>query len=89
MEEVASERSTTASEIKLLERRTFSRKTAAIYLGVSLATVDRAIANGEISVSRLRGRVLFQQAHLEEYLNRNVTLAIPKSVPRGLLALKI
>ncbi len=70
------------------EKRVYSRKEAAEYLGVGLATIDRAIASREIAVSRLRGRVLFQKEHLEEYLNRNVCAAKPKRVPRGLLSLE-
>jgi excisionase family DNA binding protein len=70
------------------EKRVYSRKEAAEYLGVALATIDRAIAAREIAVSRLRGRVLFQKEHLEEYLNRNVCAAKPRRAPRGNLALE-
>jgi excisionase family DNA binding protein len=70
------------------EKRVFSRKEAARYLGVGLATIDRAIARRDISVTRLAGRVLFQKEHLEEYLNRNVTVAKPQRMPRGLLGLE-
>jgi excisionase family DNA binding protein len=71
-----------------IEKRVYSRKEAAEYLGVSLATIDRAIATEQISVSYLRARVVIQSKHLEEYLNRNVKVARPKRVARGLLGLE-
>jgi excisionase family DNA binding protein len=53
----------------------FDRKQAAEYLGVSVITVDRAIANKTISFFRIGRRVLFDLRHLEAFLSRNEVAA--------------
>lgn len=46
----------------------FDRKLAAEYLGVSVITVDRAIANKTISCFRIGRRILFSKSHLDDFL---------------------
>lgn len=46
----------------------FHRNDGAQYIGVSLATFDRALANGEIRHFRIGRRLVFTQEHLDEYL---------------------
>lgn len=78
---------TSDGKISETDKKIYSRKEVALYLGISLATVDRAIANRDIGFCRVGARVLFQEFHIQEYLNRDVSLAKPKRAPRGLLAL--
>lgn len=54
-----------------IEKQRFSRSESAEYLGVSVVTVDRAIANRKISFFRIGRRVVFDKKHLDEYLERN------------------
>ena len=49
----------------------FSRKEAARRLGLSVVTIDRELARGNITHFRSGRRVLFTQAHLDEYIKRN------------------
>ncbi len=59
----------------------FDRKEAARRLGLSVVTIDREIAQGNIIHFRSRRRVLFTQAHLDEYIDRNerkVKEAVPE-----------
>lgn len=49
----------------------FNRKEAARRLAVSLVTLDRELARGNILHFRSGRRVLFTQAHLDEYIKRN------------------
>lgn len=50
-----------------------SRRDAAKALGgVSLATVDRAISDGELIATRIGRRVLIQPQHIRDFLERNV-----------------
>lgn len=49
----------------------FDRKEAARYLGLSVATIDRELARENITHFRSGRRVLFTQAHLDEYISRN------------------
>jgi len=51
--------------------QTFDRKEAARRLGLSVATIDRELAREKISHIRCGRRVLFTQAHLNEYIKRN------------------
>jgi len=58
--------------VKIMETigdKRFDRKEAAEYLGVSVITVDRAIANKKISCFRIGRRVLFSKSHLEDFLS--------------------
>ena len=50
---------------------TFDRKEAANRLGVSVVTIDRELAKKRIPHFRVGRRVLFTDAHLEEYIKRN------------------
>lgn len=49
----------------------FNRKEAARRLGLSVVTIDREVARGSITHFRSGRRVLFTQAHLDEYIKRN------------------
>ena len=49
----------------------FDRKEAARRLGVSVVTIDRELARGNIAYFRSGRRVLFTQTHLNEYIRRN------------------
>jgi excisionase family DNA binding protein len=49
----------------------FNRKEAACRLGVSVVTIDRELARGNIAYFRSGRRVLFTQSHLNEYIRRN------------------
>ncbi len=47
------------------------RKRAAQRLGLSVVTLDRELARGNITHFRSGRRVLFTQAHLDDYIKRN------------------
>jgi excisionase family DNA binding protein len=49
----------------------FDRKEAANYCGVSVVTIDRALAGKKISHFRIGRRVIFDRTHLDEFLNKN------------------
>jgi len=49
----------------------FDRKEAARRLGLSVVTLDRELARKHITHVRIGRRVLFTQAHLDEYIKRN------------------
>jgi excisionase family DNA binding protein len=49
----------------------FDRKEAARRLGVSVVTIDRELARGNIEYFRSGRRVLFTQSHLSDYIKRN------------------
>ena len=49
----------------------FNRKEAARRLGVSVVTIDRELARGNIAHFRSGRRVLFTQAYLNDYIKRN------------------
>jgi excisionase family DNA binding protein len=51
--------------------QTFNRREAARLLGLSVATIDRELAREKITHFRSGRRVLFTQAHLDEYIKRN------------------
>jgi len=51
--------------------QTFDRKEAARRLGLSVATIDRELARENITHVRSGRRVLFTQAHLDDYIKRN------------------
>lgn len=64
--------------VKIMEAingRRFNRKEAAEYLGVSVITVDRAIANKKISCFRIGRRVIFDRSQLDEFLQKNEVVA--------------
>ena len=54
-----------------MEKETCNRKEAAQFLGVSLITLDRAIAAKTISCFRVGRRVLFSREHLAQFLQKN------------------
>ena len=58
----------------------FSRKEAAGYLGISLATLDVARNSGLISYVQYveNGCVYFTEAGLQEYIARSTSRAVPK-----------
>ena len=53
------------------QTQTFDRREAARRLGLSVATIDRELARENITHVRSGRRVLFTQAHLDEYIKRN------------------
>lgn len=59
----------------------FDRKEAARWLGLSVVTIDRELARQNISHFRSRRRVLFTQAHLDEYIKRNERKATTSEGP--------
>jgi excisionase family DNA binding protein len=46
----------------------FNRRTASQYLGISLVTLDRALAKRKISHFRVGRRVVFARQHLDDFL---------------------
>lgn len=53
----------------------YHRKSAADYLGISIVTLDRALAQKKISHFRIGRRVVFDQRHLDDFLAQNEKLA--------------
>ncbi len=51
-----------------IEKR-FDRKQAADYLGVSVITVDRAVAKKKLACYRVGRRIIFDRKHLEDFLS--------------------
>jgi excisionase family DNA binding protein len=49
----------------------FDRREGARRLGLSIATIDRELARKNITHVRSGRRILFTQAHLEEYIKRH------------------
>ncbi len=49
----------------------FDRCHAADYLGVSVVTIDRALAKRKISCFRIGRRVIFSKEQLDNFLRRN------------------
>ena len=56
--------------MKSVEQQTgrFNRIQAANYCGVSVITIDRALANEKISHFRIGRRVIFDKSHLDNFL---------------------
>jgi len=52
-------------------KQRFDRREAADYCGISVVSIDRALANRKISCFRIGRRVIFSLAHLDEFLSRN------------------
>lgn len=59
--------------------KAFNRKEAARRLGFSVVTLDRELARGNITHFRSGRRVLFTNAHLDEYIKRNEQRAREKA----------
>lgn len=53
-----------------LERRMFPRKAAAHYLGISIRALDSLAAAGQIPKTPIAGRVLYDRADLDSYIER-------------------
>jgi excisionase family DNA binding protein len=53
----------------------FNRKAAAKYCGVSIITIDRALAKKRISCFRIGRRVVFDRTHLDDFLKRHEAIA--------------
>lgn len=49
----------------------FDRKEVAQKLGVSIVTIDRELSKNRIPHFRIGRRVLFTEAHLQEYIEKN------------------
>lgn len=63
-------------------RLTFDRKEAARRLGISVVTLDRELARRRMPHFRVGRRVLFTDALLKEYIERNVQgMAEPSRLP--------
>lgn len=58
-------------EEKGLEKQRFDRRDAADYCGVSVVTIDRALAGKKVSCFRIGRRVVFSKTHLDDFLSRN------------------
>ncbi len=52
-------------------KRSFSRSEAADYVGVSVITLDRAVADRKLACYRIGRRIIFSQTHLDEFLSSN------------------
>ncbi len=52
-------------------KQCFSRSEAAYYLGVSVITIDRALAGEKVGCYRIGRRIVFSKQHLDEFLSRN------------------
>jgi len=53
-----------------LERRMFPRKDAAFYLGISLRALDALASDGHLLKTPIAGRVLYDRADLDAYIER-------------------
>lgn len=51
------------------EKQRYNRSEASAYLGVSIVTLDRAIAKRKISFFRVGRRVILDKRHLDDFLN--------------------
>ncbi|MCA1623848.1 MAG: helix-turn-helix domain-containing protein [Acidobacteria bacterium] len=49
----------------------YSRDEAADYCGVSVVTIDRALAGEKLGCYRIGRRIVFSKQHLDEFLSRN------------------
>ncbi len=63
-------------------KQCFSRLEAAYYLGVSVITIDRALAGEKVGCYRIGRRIVFSQQHLDEFLSRNECKAKVKGKSR-------
>ncbi len=52
-------------------KQRYSRVEAAYYLGVSVITIDRALAGEKVGCYRIGRRIVFSKQHLDEFLSRN------------------
>ncbi len=52
-------------------KQVFSRDEAAYYLGVSVISIDRALAGEKVGCYRIGRRIVFSKQHLDEFLSRN------------------
>lgn len=64
-------------------KRRFTRVEAARFLGVSVCTVDRALADGRIACFRHGARVVFGREHLEEFEKLNECAAVKQRRKRN------
>jgi excisionase family DNA binding protein len=64
-----------AKNMETIIEQKFDRKQAASYLGVSVITVDRALADKKISCFRIGRRVVFNREHLDQFLKKNEIVA--------------
>ncbi len=58
-------------EEKINEKQRFNRVEAADYCGVSVITIDRALAMRKVGCYRIGRRIVFSQNHLEDFLLSN------------------
>lgn len=70
------------------EFRKFTRRDAAEYCGVSIVTIDRALAKRTIGRYQVGRRIVFDKRHLDDFLTRNEYAPKPKKVSKGLLGLQ-
>jgi excisionase family DNA binding protein len=65
-------------------KTTYSRKDSAEYLGISVVTLDRAVAGKKIDHCRVGTRVIFLREHLDGFLKAHEQKA-QTTARRGLL----
>jgi excisionase family DNA binding protein len=63
-----------AADISLVPKILYSRKEAAYAMSVSCRSLDNWIAEGELKVRRIRGRVLVHRSELEKFAERDHAL---------------
>ena len=68
------------------ERLTMNRKEFAARVGISLSTLNRLLAEGKVSCSRINARVLFTESHAEELLKK---FEVRAREPRGRMRVKV
>ncbi len=52
-------------------KQCFSRSEAASCIGVSVITLDRAVAGKKLACYRIGRRIIFSQTHLDDFLSSN------------------
>ncbi len=52
-------------------KQKFSRIEAANYCGISVVTIDRALAREKVGCYRIGRRIVFSKQHLDEFLSSN------------------
>ena len=54
----------------MIERRLFDYAHLATYLGIGITKAKEIVGNGEIPKTRIAGRVLFDRADVDAYIER-------------------
>jgi predicted site-specific integrase-resolvase len=69
----------------MAEHLTMNKAEFAARVGVSVSTVNRLLAEGSVSCTRIASRVLFTEAHAEELLKK---FEVRAREPKGRLRVK-